>query len=584
MGGMENKVTLTDNGFLINGQSVRIIAGAVHYFRVPRAYWRDRLLKLKAMGCNAVETYVAWNLHEPKPGKYDFSDNLDLEAYLRLAHELGLYALVRPGPYICAEWEFGGLPWWLLREDMSIRCMDKRWLRRVGRWFGELIPRVATLQVGRGGPVVAVQVENEYGSFGNDSAYLEHLRALIAGLGIDSALLYTSDGPSDWMLQGGTLEGVFKTANFGSRPAEAFAKLREYQKDGPLMCAEYWNGWFDHWNGPHHTRDAADAAQVLDEMLAAGASVSLYMFHGGTNFGFMAGANHYDALEPTITSYDYDSPLSESGELTAKYHAFRDVIAKYAPIPEVSLLPPTPLRAFGTVELTERAGLFDNLSRLGRRRREPAPYPMEKLGQGYGFILYRTAITGPREEQPLVLQDVHDRALVFVDGKYLGVLGWASDQEIRFAVPPQGCTVDVLVENMGRANYGNNMWEPKGITKGIRHGQQYLYGYDIHLLPMDDLTKLRYRSTPQKVEGSAFYRGSFTVDQPADTFLRLDGWEKGVAFINGFNLGRYWKAGPQKTLYVPAPLLKAGENELVIFELHGAQAPVVTLTDKPDLG
>lgn len=584
---MNNKITLTDNGFLINGRSERIIAGAMHYFRVPRAYWRDRLLQLKAMGCNAVETYVAWNLHEPRPGRFDFADNLDLEAYLRLAHELGLYALVRPGPYICAEWEFGGLPWWLLATDMRIRCMDRRWLKAVDRWFAVLLPRVAALQADRGGPVVAVQCENEYGSFGDDADYLEHLRQSILTAGIDCALIYTSDGPGDWMLQGGTLPDVFKTVNFGSRATEAFAKLREYQSDGPLMCAEYWNGWFDHWGEPHHTRSAEDAAAVLDEMLAAGASVSLYMFHGGTNFGFMAGANDFGHLEPTITSYDYDSPVSENGELTEKYHAMRKVIGKYVQLPDMDIPQAAPKRAYGAVTLTQQAGLFDNLSQLGRQRLLPYPAPMEQLGQGYGFILYRTAISGPREEQPLILQEVHDRALVFVDGKYLGTLGAFGQEDIRFAVPPQGATLDVLVENLGRANYGNRMFEPKGITVGIRHGQQYLYGYDIRCLPMDDLSKLNYHDTLQTetAEGCCtFYRGTFQVDEPADTFLRLDGWTKGVAYINGFNLGRYWDIGPQRTLYVPAPLLRPGANELVVLELHRAKQPVVEFVDKPDLG
>lgn len=575
-----------NDSFIIEGKPVRILAGAMHYFRIPKGYWRDRMLKLKAAGFNALETYVAWNLHEPQPGRYDFADGLDLEEYLRMAGELGLYALVRPGPYICSEWEFGGLPWWLLAdENIRLRCMDPIYIGHVDRWFGQLMPRLARLQWGKGGPVIAVQVENEYGSYGNDREYLMHIRDLIVNGGIDRALLYTSDGPSDWMLQGGTLPDVFKTANFGSRPGEAFAKLREYQKIGPLMCAEYWNGWFDHWGEAHHRRDSAEAAKTLDEMLAAGASVSFYMFTGGTNFGFMAGANDSGKYEPDVTSYDYDALLSESGDITPKYLACRDVIAKYAPIPAVKLLPQAPKKAYGTVSMTERAGFFENMGCIGGQHRSPCPYPMEKYGQGYGYILYRTEISGPREEAPLVLQDVHDRALVFLDGRYLGTVDRnGSTEPIAFAVPEGGAHLDVLVENMGRINYGTQLMDPKGITVGIRHGQQFLYGYKVHTLPMDDLSNLTFSSAVgTECACPAFYRGVLRVNEPGDTFLRLPGWGKGFVTVNGFNIGRYWQIGPQQTLYIPGTLLHTGDNEIIAFELHHA-ADEVEFLNHPILG
>ena len=341
--------------FLYDGKPVRLLSGAIHYFRVVPDYWRDRLLKLKACGLNTVETYVAWNLHEPEPGEYNFSGMVDLVSFIETAGELGLYVIVRPGPYICAEWEFGGLPWWLLQDPtMRVRCFHRPFLEKVDRYFDVLIPKLVPLQCTQGGPIIAMQVENEYGSFGNDLRYLEHLKDALRKRGVD-VLLFTSDGPSDLLLQGGTMPFIFKTVNFGSSPKEAFAKLKEYQPDKPLVCMEYWNGWYDQWGEEHRTRPPEEAAAVLDEMLQLGASVNFYMFHGGTNFGFYNGAGCREKYLPTVTSYDYDAPVSESGDLTEKYFQVRDVIAKYAPVDPDLLPQPIPKKAYGKVELTPQA-------------------------------------------------------------------------------------------------------------------------------------------------------------------------------------------------------------------------------------
>lgn len=402
--------------------------------------------------------------------------------------------------------------------------------------------------------------------------------------GID-CLLFTSDGPSDWMLQGGTLPDVFKVANFGSRPNEAFAKLRQHQPDGPLMCGEFWNGWFDHWGEPHHHRAPADAAADLDDMLAAGASVNFYMFHGGTNFGFMAGANHSGKeYQPDVTSYDYGAPLDESGSPTEKYFACRETIGKYVPLPTLALPAPIPRRALGAVPLADCAPLLANLDRLAVPVRRPAPVPMEYLGQDYGFILYRTTVRGPREACPLVLQDVHDRAQVFVDGQFRGVIDRnMPESPIQLAFAPGEFQLDILVENLGRINYGPLLHDRKGITYGVRLGNQFLYDWTIFPLPLADLGRLSFvRSTA--AAGPAFYRGAFEVAEPVDTFLALPGWTKGVCWLNGFNLGRYWDRGPQRTLYVPAPLLRPGTNDLIVLELHHTDRPVVELREQPDLG
>lgn len=577
---------IEQNTFLLDGQPFRILAGAMHYFRIHPHYWKDRMLKMRAMGLNTLETYVAWNLHEPQPEEFDFTGWLNLERYIQMAGDLGLKVIVRPGPYICAEWEFGGLPSWLLKDPgMRLRCMYQPFLDAVDSYLDEVIERVAPLQISHGGPVIAMQVENEYGSYGNDQKYLKYLEDGLRNRGMD-VLLFTSDGPSDAMLQYGTLPHVFKTVNFGSRAGEAFEKLREYQPDGPLMCAEFWNGWFDHWGERHHTRPAYDAAQALEDILKEGASVSLYMFHGGSNFGFMNGANAEPGpkYQPTVTSYDYDAPLDEAGHPTPKYHAFRDVIARFSDLPLEAAPEAPPPAAYGRVELREFVGLEDSLDLLSEAVQSAVPETMEEVDQDYGFILYRTQISGPREEEKLHVFGLHDRAQVFVDDEEIGVLERENPGKLlSIEVPPQGSTLELLVENMGRVNYGPNLADRKGITQGVTLGQQLLFNWTIYPLPLDDVSGLRFE-TGLPTRWPAFFRGTFVVERPADTYLALPGWTKGVAWVNGFNLGRFWKRGPQKTLYVPCPILVVGENEIVVFELHGTNKPVVEFRDEADLG
>ncbi|RKN86969.1 glycoside hydrolase family 35 protein [Paenibacillus ginsengarvi] len=577
----------TLNGqFLYEGKPLQILAGAIHYFRTVPEYWRDRLIKLKACGFNTVETYVAWNLHEPKPGVFNFQGIADIERFIRTAGELGLYVIVRPSPYICAEWEFGGLPAWLLADsDMRLRCFHKPFLDRVDAYYDVLMPKLKPLLSTNGGPIIAVQIENEYGSYGNDTKYLDYLRQSMITRGID-VLLFTSDGPTDAMLQGGTVPGVLATVNFGSRPGEAFAKLRDYQPDGPVMCMEFWNGWFDHWGEHHHTRNGGDVAAVLEEMLKENGSVNFYMFHGGTNFGFFSGANcpSPDVYQPTITSYDYDVLLSEAGDPTDKYYAVREVLARYTDVPELKLPEPSAKLAYGRVQMAAKAGLFANLNALSEPVDSVYPVPMEKLGQNDGFILYETRISGPRPAHELHLQDVRDRALIFVDGRYMGVIErWNPQAKVSFEVPKEGVKLQILVENMGRINYGAYLKDAKGITEGVRFGYQFLFDWTIRTLPLDELGRLDFTGS-EDGETPVFYKGALHAEQAADTFLYLEGWTKGVVWVNGFNLGRYWNRGPQKSLYVPAPLLRPGANEIVVFELHGTESGEVEFKAEPDLG
>ncbi len=578
--------TIEKEGFKLDGEPFRIIAGAIHYFRVPAEYWRDRLIKLKACGFNTIETYVAWNMHEPKEGVFDYSDMLDIEKFLGIAAELGLYAIVRPGPYICSEWDFGGLPWWLLKNDnMALRCMDKDYLAAVDSFFDDFIPRIVPHQITKGGNVILVQVENEYGSYGDDSEYIRYLADGMKRRGLDVPF-FTSDGAEYQMLTAGTVPEIHKTANFGSRAKEQFARLREYQPDGPLMCTEFWNGWFDHWTEEHHSRDPEDAAKAMDEILAEGASLSAYMFHGGTNFGYMNGANDYDFYEPTVSSYDDDAPVNENGELTEKYYKFREVISKYAPIPEIELPAPIKKKKYGEVKFTHFAKLFDNLGVLSKPVDSVMPMTMEKLDCGYGFVLYKAFVRGPRDSQKIRLQDVHDRGYIYLDGKFVGIQ-YRNDNEPKNSVeiPAQGAELSVLVENMGRVNYGAKLKDAKGITQGIGFGNNFVYHWKNYPLPLDDISAVEFKEGIEAFDGTpVFLKAELEIDERCDTFIKLPGFKKGIIIVNNRVLSRHWEVGPQRSAYIPAPFLKEGKNEIVVLELEGFENPVCLLDNEPDLG
>lgn len=571
---------ILNNNFVYNGQRLRVLSGAIHYFRVVPEYWRDRLLKLKACGLNTVETYVAWNVHEPEKGHFNFEGMADIVGFINIAQELGLHVIVRPGPFICAEWEFGGLPAWLLKEEnIKLRCYNRPYLERVDIFFDVLFDKLKPLLCTNGGPIIAIQVENEYGSYGNDNKYLEYLKNGILNRGVD-VLLFTSDGPTDLMLQSGTLPGVLKTVNFGSDSKGALEKLRQYQKDGPAMCMEYWNGWFDHWGEEHHKRDEKDAAEELDNMLKLGFSLNFYMFHGGTNFGFYNGANYQENYAPTITSYDYDSPISEDGDLTPKYYAYKEVLAKYTEIEKVELLPPAGKTGYGEVKFSEKQGLFESLTDLSEIFNSSYPVPMEQLNQNYGFILYRTRVKGPRLQCEADIKDVRDRAMVFVNQRLVDIIYRADEPRVlKLDFKDEENTLDILVENMGRVNYGRHIMDRKGITESVRLDYQFQFDWDIFTLPLDNTKNIKYENQ-YKEDEPAFYRGYFEVDCIKDTYLDTRGWQKGTAFINGFNIGRYWNVGPQRTLYIPAPLLKKGKNEIVLFELQGTEEPKINLIDR----
>ncbi|MFF9342315.1 beta-galactosidase [Streptomyces sp. NPDC014773] len=570
-------------GFLLDGKPFRFLSGGLHYFRVHPEQWQDRLHKARLMGLNTVETYVPWNLHQPRPYRFVLDGGLDLPRFLDLAAAEGLHVLLRPGPYICGEWEGGGLPSWLLTEpDIRLRSRDPRFLAAVDDFFRRLLTPLQPYLASRGGPVLAVQVENEYGAYGDDTAYMEHIADSLRACGVDVPL-FTCDQPAD--LERGALPGVLATANFGSRSAHHLAALRARRPEGPLMTTEFWIGWFDRWGARHVVRDADDAARELDEVLAAGASVNFYMFHGGTNFGFTNGANDKHTYRPTVTSYDYDSPLDEAGDPTEKYTAFRDVIAKYAPVPDAPLPAPGAKLAVPEVALTQSTELLPSADGLAPRIASRRPLTMEELEQDFGFVLYETTVP-VRGPALLEIEHVRDRAQVFVDGQPVGVLERENHEHaLAFTAPRAGSVLSILVENQGRVNYGQGIHDRKGLLGSVLVDGVEPSAWTNRPLPLTTLEDVPFAPTTTTPVGPAFHRGAFDVAEPADTYLHLDGWTKGNAWVNGFPLGRYWSRGPQKSLYVPAPVLRSGTNEIVVLELHaGPRGRTVDFRATPDLG
>lgn len=571
-----------DRAFLLNGEPFVIKAAELHYPRIPKPYWEQRIKMCKAMGMNTICLYIFWNYHEPEEGKFDFSGQKDIAAFCRLAQENGMYIIVRPGPYVCAEWEMGGLPWWLLKKkDIKLREHDSYFMERVQLFMDEIGKQLADLQISRGGNIIMMQVENEYGSYGVNKPYVAAIRDMVRKAGFTDVPLFQCDWNSNF--ENNALDDLLWTMNFGTgaNVDDQFKRLKELRPNTPLMCSEYWSGWFDHWGAKHETRSADDLVNGLKEMLDKNISFSLYMTHGGTSFGHWGGAN-FPNFSPTCTSYDYDAPINESGKPTQKFYAVRDLLAGY--LPESETLPEIPdtipVISIPTIAMTEIAPIFDNLP---QSKQSDDIRPMEMYDQGWGSILYRTTLPETCDEsQSLLITEVHDWAQVYLNGKKLATLSRLKGEGI-VKLPPvkKGDQLDILVEAMGRMNFGKGIYDPKGITEKVELQRenvkevQRLQNWQVYNLPIDYnyVSNLNYRKGNDAQGMPAYYRATFTIAEVGDTFLSMLNWSKGMVWVNGHALGRYWKIGPQQTLYLPGCWLKEGENEIIVLDMAGPVKP-----------
>jgi len=562
--------------FELDGNPIKLISGAVHYFRIPPSKWLQTLHNLKAIGANTVETYIPWNLHETQEGEFNFSGLVDIEKFLQLATQMDLMIILRPSPYICAEWEFGGFPAWLLEKNIRVRSQDKGYIEAVDKYFSVLLPILAKYQTTRGGNVIMMQIENEYGSFSSDKEYLKINKRLMEKYGIDVPL-FTSDGGYTYFQKPGNLveENVLSTANFGSDAVGNFRDMQklfdEYGKKWPLMCMEFWDGWFNSWGEKRILRDPQETAQEIKKCLELG-SINLYMFHGGTSFGFMNGAIWADAYKPQVTSYDYDAPLDEQGNPTEKYYAIREAIKEMFP----KKILPEPIITKGTnqlkANLSEKVSLFSTLDTLATPVENDYTMPMEKLGQWYGYILYESNDYRAQNEATYRVINANDRLQVF-QGNELKATQDIEQIGQDFQLDVSSQPLRILVENRGRVNYGPKLLDEsqhKGIRGGVQGNVRYLSGWKHYCLPLDNLEQVDF--TQEWIEKTpAFYKFNLTIkeEEMQDYFIELGKAGKGVVFVNGINIGRFWDIGPFTTAYAPQDFWKVGDNEIVLFETEG---------------
>lgn len=582
--------------FLLNGEPFVVKAAEIHYPRIPRPYWEHRIKMCKALGMNTICIYVFWNIHEQKEGQFDFTGNNDIAEFCRLAQKHGMYIIVRPGPYVCAEWEMGGLPWWLLKKkDIRLRENDPYFLERVEIFEKEVGKQLADLQLSRGGNIIMVQVENEYGSYGVDKPYVSNIRDIVRRAGFTDVTLFQCDWASNFTNNG--LDDLVWTMNFGtgSNIDSQFAKLKELRPESPLMCSEFWSGWFDKWGGRHETRDSKDMVAGLREMLEKGISFSLYMTHGGTSFGHWAGANS-PGFAPDVTSYDYDAPINEYGQATPKFWELREMMAGFSDkkLPSVPKAP-MPIVSFPKVELTQ----FVSIDRgIDKRVESRDVKTFEDLDMGWGTVKYSTTLPEIKSQSLLTLKDGHDYAQVYINGKYIGKIDRVlHESTLTLPSVKQGDVLVILVEGMGRINFGRAIKDFKGITDKVLlsteingHATTFdLKNWEIATIPDDYQTAVNAFDGPMTLEARhdmlsgkmGYYRGYFNLKKVGDTFINMETWGKGQVYVNGHAIGRFWNIGPQQTLYVPGCWLKKGKNEIIVLDVVGPQETTVEGLNKP---
>lgn len=574
--------------FMLDGEPFKILSGAIHYFRIHPDEWYHSLYNLKALGFNTVETYVPWNMHEKEEGTFTFTGFSDVVSFIQLAQEVGLYVILRPTPYICAEWEFGGLPAWLLEKNCRIRSSDPVFLTYVRRYYEELLEKVVPLQVTHGGPILMMQIENEYGSYGEDKDYLKAIKQIMEDCGVNVPF-FTSDGSWLATLRAGSMveEGVLPTGNFGSKGKANFAELKKfhesYHKKWPLMCMEFWDGWFNRWGEPIVTRETDELVEALKEVLEIG-SVNLYMFHGGTNFGFMNGCSARGTRDlPQITSYDYGAPLDEQGNPTEKYYAIQKMIHEL--FPEIVQMEPLIKTSFAleNVPLTNKVSLVSVIDDISQKVTSKYPQTMEELGQAYGYLFYRTTLQKEMDNQRLRIIDGRDRAQVFVNGEHIATQYQEQIGEDLFvSLIDEENQLDILVENMSRVNYGHKLLaetQRKGIRQGVMSDLHFMLEWDHYCLSFDKPFTIDFSQEWQAGQ-PAFYQYRFTLEELADTFINLQEFGKGIVLVNGHHIGRFWHKGAQQSLYIPKGFLQK-ENEVIIFETEGKFAETLRFTKTP---
>lgn len=590
--------TAGNKTFLLNGKPFVVKAAELHYPRIPRPYWEHRIKMCKALGMNTVCLYVFWNIHEQREDQFDFTGQNDIAEFCRLAQKNGMYVIVRPGPYVCAEWEMGGLPWWLLKKkDIRLREQDPYFMKRVEKFMAKVGEQLAPLTIQHGGPIIMVQVENEYGSYGEDKPYVAAIRDIVRKSGFTDVTLFQCDWASNFTRNG--LDDLMWTMNFGtgSNIDDQFRHLRELRPDAPLMCSEFWSGWFDKWGARHETRPAADMVANIDEMLSKGISFSLYMTHGGTSFGHWAGANS-PGFAPDVTSYDYDAPINEYGAATPKYYTLRETMQKYADgkLPSVPK-PAAQLISVPKFELKEYVPLAFGVDSVCSSR---TPMTFEELNMGWGTVIYNTTLPEVSQSSVLTLNGAHDYAQVYIDGRYIGRTDRVRN-ETTMALPPvkKGSVMTIVVEGMGRINFGRAIKDFKGLTGDVTiaaviDGNDVtwnLKNWTMRTLPdsYENAVKALAGTTnnvPSELNlatGAGYYRGTFNLKKVGDTFMDMETWGKGQVYVNGHAIGRFWRIGPQQTLYVPGCWLKKGTNEVVVFDVVGPQKAEIWCQKKPEL-
>ena len=583
------------NTFLLDGKPFVVKAAELHYTRIPQAYWDHRIEMCKALGMNTICIYIFWNIHEQEEGKFDFTGQNDIAAFCRAAQKHGMYVIIRPGPYVCAEWEMGGLPWWLLKKkDVALRTLDPYYMERVGIFMKEVGKQLAPLQVNKGGNIIMVQVENEYGSYGTDKPYVSAVRDLVRESGFTDVPLFQCDWSSNFTRN--ALDDLIWTINFGTGANidQQFKKLKELRPETPLMCSEFWSGWFDKWGARHETRPAKDMVEGIDEMLSKGISFSLYMTHGGTSFGHWAGANS-PGFAPDVTSYDYDAPINEWGLATPKFFELRKMMAKYNDGKKMPAIPKAPM-SIVTVpkfQLSEFASIafgVDSITKSGLKT-------FEEMDMGWGSMLYRCVLPEIPSASTLSA-NIHDFGQVFLNGKYIGKVDRVKNEKtVNLPAVKKGDELMILVEGMGRINFGRAIKDFKGIVGDVTITTEYGNNEytikpktwasctipDDYQTAIHALNRAKQAKSTRVIGKAGYYRGYFNLKKVGDTFLDFETWCKGQVYVNGHAMGRIWSIGPQQTLYVPGCWLKKGRNEVVVLDVVGPRNAVVWGQAKPEL-